>query len=95
VSGVEVVRSTGPSDLADSKVQVATCPAGKRAISGGGNPVFGSNGISGTVELVAIHASFPLTLSTGDSWDVQAVETNPDTITTWSLTAYAVCVTAP
>lgn len=51
--------------------------------------------VSGIVDLVAIHASLPLALSNGtDNWDVQAVETSPDNITTWSLVAYAVCVTA-
>jgi Collagen triple helix repeat (20 copies) len=97
VSGYEVVRTVGADSTADDKVQVATCPDGKTVVGGGGGPVFGPAGVSGTVDLVAVHASFPLQLLHGsvyDTWDVQAVETSPDTITQWHLVAYAICVNA-
>jgi hypothetical protein len=73
-------------------VTVATCPAGRKAVGGGGFVVF-DTGVSGVVNRVAIHASVPFTFATADdSWDVQAVETAPDNFTTWHLIAYAVCV---
>ena len=91
-SGYQVVQSAGPSSAADGKVQTATCPAGKRAISGGGFQVF-DTGVSGTVDRVAIHVTVPISLfNDGDTWDVQAVETAPDNFTTWHLVAVAVCV---
>jgi len=93
VSGYEIVRTAGTSSTADLQVQVATCPAGKNVVSGGGFPVF-DTGISGIVDRVAIHASVPLSLfRSNDTWDVQAVETTPDNFTTWHLVVWAVCAT--
>jgi hypothetical protein len=93
VSGYEVVRSVGTSTTADFKVQVATCPAGKKAVSGGGYTVF-DTGVSGVEEFVAIHSSVPISLNNdSDTWDVQAIETIPDNFTTWHLVAVAVCAT--
>jgi len=89
------VRVQGPDTTQDYKVQAATCPAGKKAVGGGGFPAFGSVGISGVVDLVAIHASIPFTVaSANDSWLVHAVETSPDNLTTWHLSAYVVCLSA-
>jgi hypothetical protein len=91
VSGYQVVQSAGASSAADFKVQAATCPAGKKVVGGGGFTGF-DTGLSGTVDHVTIHVSTPISLSSdNDSWDVQAVETQPDTSTTWHLVAVAVC----
>jgi Collagen triple helix repeat (20 copies) len=94
VSGYEIVRTSGPNSTADAQTQVATCPAGKKVVGGGGFPSFGT-GVSGVAETVAIHSDGPLSLGGDDNtWDVQAVETEHDTITTWHLVVWAICVTA-
>jgi hypothetical protein len=94
VSGYQIVRAATAPSAANSQLGVATCPAGKKAVGGGALPVL-DTGISGIVDLVAVHAEFPLTVTnTNDSWDVQAVETQPDNLTTWHLVVWAVCVTA-
>lgn len=91
-TGYEVVRTTGASSNADLKVQAATCPAGKKAVGGGGSNSFDS-GISGVADRVAIHRSTPFNSSSpNDSWLVHAVETEPDNFTTWSLSAWVVCL---
>ncbi|MEA2972482.1 MAG: hypothetical protein QOG82_940 [Actinomycetota bacterium] len=93
-TGYEVVRTSGLSSTVDSKSQAATCPAGKKAVGGGGSTSF-DTGISGVAESVAIHRSTPFTsISQDDAWVVQAVETSPDNITTWTLSAWAVCLSA-
>lgn len=102
VSGYEVVTSTGlpcggaPFGCQNGAlvIQVATCPAGKKAISGAGFPVL-DTGVSGTVDRVAIHFSGPTSLNNdNDTWDIQAFEAAPDNFTTWHLVVSAVCVSA-
>jgi len=85
---MEVVASTG-----NLQVGTATCPAGKKAVSGGAFPIF-DGGLSGTVDLVAIHVSRPFTFTNpNDSWNVHLIESSPDNVTTWHVITYAVCVT--
>jgi hypothetical protein len=87
-----VVHSFGESSNANSKAQAATCSPGKKAVGGGGSTTLQA-GISGVENLVAIHLSQPFTMnSENDSWLVQAVETSPDNLTTWTLSAWAVCL---
>jgi hypothetical protein len=91
-TGYEVVRTSGASSNFDFKVQAATCPAGKKAVGGGGSTSF-ETGISGVADSVAIHRSTPFSVnSPDDSWLVHAIETAPDNITTWTLSAWAVCL---
>lgn len=93
VSGMQVVTANGPSSNANLQVVTATCPAGKKAISGGAFPIF-DTGVSGIVDRVAIRVTRPLTVfSSNDSWNVHAFETSQDNFTTWHLQVYAVCVT--
>lgn len=92
VSGYEIVRVTGPvgTQFQITDTLAATCPAGKKVLSGGGFPVL-DTGISGVVEEIALHRSVPL----GDNaWVIDAVNPNPDGVTTWHLVAYAVCASA-
>jgi hypothetical protein len=91
LSGLQVVTAdTNPVNW-DEQVGTATCPSGKKAISGGAFPIL-DTGTSGIVNRVAIHVSRPLTLfNTNDSWNVHAFETIPDNFTTWHLRVYAVC----
>src|SRR4051794_34039839 len=42
ISGYQIVRVAGPVSIADHKAEVATCPAGKKAIGGGGFPMGGA-----------------------------------------------------
>jgi hypothetical protein len=89
LSGLQIVTSDSAASSANYQVHTATCPAGKKAISGGAFPIL-DTGVSGIVNLVAIHVSRPFTLSNSmDSWNIHAVETSPDNITTWHLHVYA------
>jgi hypothetical protein len=89
VSGYEIVTvSTTPSVGATTQAMTASCPAGKQAVAGGGQPVFDS-GISGYFDLIALHASRPT--FDGKGWNVQAVDPNVNQGTGWHLTVYAVC----
>ena len=91
-SGYEVVRANGETDAADSKAQAATCPAGKKAVGGGGSTSWGT-GISSVADTVAIHMTRPFTRnSENDSWVVHAIETTADDITTWTLSAFVICL---
>jgi hypothetical protein len=77
---------------ADLKVQAATCPTGKKAVGGGGSTSFGT-GTSGVADDVAIHLTAPFSSGTeNDSWLVHAIETTSDDVTTWSLSAYVICL---
>lgn len=92
VTGYEIVTADTASSSASIQTQVAFCPAGKKAISGGGYVTF-DTGISGEVDNgVALHFSLPF--NGGAGWDVQAVMTYTNTISTWHLTTYAVCADA-
>ena len=94
VSGYHIVQSVGPSGASDERTQVVTCPAGEKAVGGGGFAT-GDTGADFVGEFAAIHMSVPLSLfHDGDSWDVQAVETIRDSVSTWHLTAIAVCAKA-
>ena len=91
-TGYEVVRANGEFNSADFKAQSATCPGGKKAVGGGGSTSFGT-GLSYVESNVAIHRSAPFTTnSDNDSWLVHAVETTPDDLSTWRLSAYAICL---
>ena len=91
-SGYEVVRANGETDTADSKAEAATCPAGKKAVGGGGSASFGT-GVSHVADTVAIHRTSPFTRnSENDSWLVHAFETTPDNTTTWRLSAWVICL---
>ena len=92
VSGYEIVTVTGPVGTVFQRgaALAATCPAGKKVLSGGGFPVL-DTGISGVVDAIALHGSVPLN---DNAWVIQAVNANPDGVTTWHLVAYAVCANA-
>jgi hypothetical protein len=81
VSGWEMVTSTSAYTSISPRQQVASCPAGKKVVGGGGaaNPV------------AVLYASHPL--SGGDAWSVLAIE-SPATSANWYLDAFAICVTA-
>ncbi|HEV3400768.1 MAG TPA: hypothetical protein VG078_03015 [Acidimicrobiales bacterium] len=71
---------------------MATCPAGKNAVAGGGSTNRGS-GQSFVEANVALHLSTPFSRhSANDSWLVHAIETNGDSFSTWNLSAFVVCL---
>jgi hypothetical protein len=73
--------SIGPNS--DSpKIATAYCPAGKKVTGGGGWP---------SLFVTPIAGSWPLV--NGSGWVAGAVET-PPTAENWTLTVYAICVTA-
>ena len=85
VSGHEIVFATSALDNDEEKNIVATCPAGKKVVGGGGyafNLTYPDD--------VAIVASFPVNSS---SWRVVAQETDPYA-PGWLLRTYAICATA-
>jgi hypothetical protein len=82
VSGWETVSSTSASDSSNPKQVIAYCPAGKKVVGGGGNASGG---------YAFLFVSEPITPGVG--WGVVAGE-SPPTDQNWSLTAYAICVTA-
>ena len=91
-TGYEVVRANGEFNTANFKVQSATCPAGKKAVGGGGSTSSGT-GVSYVEDNVAIHLTAPFTTnSDNDSWLVHAIETIPDDFSTWRLSAYVICL---
>jgi hypothetical protein len=81
LSGYQIVTKTGTSTTASVAVQ-ATCPAGKRAIGGGG---FTQTPAAG----VTVQNSFPVPGGTG--WFVVARASNPGS--GWNYLAHAVCAT--
>lgn len=94
VSGFQIVRVDGNPTNAESESVVATCPAGKQAISGGATVGLDA-GTSGIADDVAIHSSVPLSLfTTNDSWGATGIETVSDNRnTSWHLEVIAVCAT--
>jgi hypothetical protein len=81
VSGWQMVTSTSSYSSVSPRQQVASCPAGKKVVGGGGNASGGN--------------AFPLVgqpVAPG-SWAVVAAE-SPATSANWTLSAYAICVTA-
>ncbi len=92
VTGYEIVRADGASSSAFIQTVAAYCPSGKKVLGGGGTVTF-DTGLSGEVdEGVAIHFSRPFT--DGSAWDVQAVMTLSNTISTWHVSAFAICANA-
>lgn len=84
VSGWETVSSTSVNDSSNQKTVVVNCPAGKKVVGGGGNA-------SGGYAFLVV--SQPVALVASGGWGVMAAE-SPGTSASWTLTAYAICVTA-
>jgi len=82
VSGYDIVVGTSANDSANSKFAYAGCPAGKKAVGGGG-----------ATSLVGSHITASTPGIGGDGWGVLAYE-SPATSANWILSAYAICVTA-
>ena len=84
VSGFEVVYENSLNNSDTQKSVLATCPAGKKVVAGGGYAWGGT-----FPDQVAIVASFP----TGSHWRVVAHELDAYA-GAWFLRAYAICATA-
>jgi hypothetical protein len=87
VSGLELVFENTLNNSDTQKSVLATCPAGKKVIAGGGYAW--APGVGVFPDQVAIVASFP----TGIHWRVVAHETDVF-VGAWYLRAYAVCAIA-
>ncbi len=85
LSEVERVDATIAASSAD-KVSTPTCPTGKRVI-GGGYKIEAPGGLPVTRRITVTQA-FPD--SDGTKFNVMAVE-NDATVSSWSLTTYALC----
>ena len=86
VAGLQIVNEVSAVDSSSQKVVTATCPAGKRAIGGGG---FAYN--LGFPSEVALVASFPFNAS---GWRVAAQEINAYA-PNWYARAYVICADVP
>jgi hypothetical protein len=84
LSGLELVTAVSALDSSSPKAVLVTCPAGKRAVSGGyrltGTPVN-----NGNVEVTEFYPS------SATQWTARAIETTA-VGTSWMLTAQAACV---
>jgi hypothetical protein len=87
VSGLMLVSAVSASDSSTLKSVLATCPAGKKIVAGGGS-AWVAGGISPPAE-VALVASFP----TAGSWRATAQEVNAYAAV-WYLRAHVVCADA-
>jgi hypothetical protein len=85
VSGLEIVYENTLNNSDTQKSVMATCPAGKKVIAGGGYAYTGG----AFPDQVALVASFP----TNSHWRVVAHETDVF-VGAWYLRAYAVCAVA-
>lgn len=88
IDGLEQVINSSPVNNMTPKLVTATCPPGKRAISGGATH---SNASPGLIVIDQIQPSDENTVP--GAVTVSAYETG--TITSWSVTAFANCVDAP
>jgi hypothetical protein len=81
VSGLELVESSTSSSTGDVKQGVASCPAGKRVLGGGGR----------APSTVAIWMSRPA--DNGTQWIAGGREVSDSG--SWAMTAWAVCASVP
>lgn len=86
VTGLEIVTAVGPLRSSEpAKTATATCPTGKKVISGGGSVTAVVPGSESNVNVTGLSASYP---TDATSWTVRAgTYVGYD----WQLTAYAVC----
>jgi len=84
VSGAQLISQTSAADSSSPKIVTATCPSGKRGISGGAG-IFNAAGGP-----LALRISTP-TANT-DGWTATAAEIGAYA-GSWSLRVYAVCAT--
>jgi len=82
VSGWEKTAVVSANNSDYQKFAMAECSPGKKVIGGGGLT---------TLSTTHVISSWPSTFGTG--WAVSAVEASP-TSENWTVTAYAICVTA-
>jgi hypothetical protein len=82
VSGWEKTAAVSVNNSDYQKLAMAECSPGKKVIGGGGLT---------TLSTTHVISSWPSTFGTG--WAVSAVEASP-TSENWTVTAFAICVTA-
>jgi len=86
------VTATSALDSATTKTATAACPAGKRALGGGGVVTFGVGG--GTPADLALFRSEPTVDGGGNPTGWIAGGNETDAVAgTWSVTAVALCAT--
>ena len=86
------MTQTSALDSATTKTATATCPAGQRALGGGGVLTFGAGG--GAFADLALFRSEPTVDGSGNpnGWIAGGNETDA-VAGTWSVTAVALCAT--
>jgi hypothetical protein len=82
-----VTGTASALDETSPKTATATCPAGKKAMSGG----YVVQTTSGSVAEIAISQDYP---SSDTTWSVTAAEDNDSSVGDWSVQAYVICVTS-
>jgi len=83
ISGLELVTATSPNDTTSPKTQTVSCPAGKRALGGGGKT---------SVFTTFAMDSFP-TGNPPTGWSVTFYRTTSVPADPFSVTAYVICAT--
>jgi hypothetical protein len=69
------------------KSATASCPAGKKAVSGG----YVLQTTSGSLAELSVSQNYP---SSDTTWSVTAAEDNDSGVGAWSIQAYVICVTS-
>ena len=88
MSGFERVAGTATaSDENSPKTATATCPSGKKAVSGG----YVLQTTSGSIAEISVSQNYP---SSDTTWSVSALEDDDGKVGAWSIQAYVICVTS-
>lgn len=82
VSGLQFVQNVSAVNSTSTRWVIATCPAGKKVVGGGGSAYGATGGVG-----IALFWNHPNTTS---SWRVAAQEIDPYALN-WYVVAYAIC----
>lgn len=88
VTAVSIETAFSGSDSTAVKTVVASCPAGKRILGGGGE--IGGASFAGTAHIVMTELR-PITSGAGDAYQVSASEDQVGEPGNWTLAARAIC----
>ena len=87
VSGLVMVSATSSSNSSEPKTATSTCPAGKKAIGGGGRLTLAD---AGDIDDVVVVQQYPSGGDPPTAWTAEAAEV-AKTSKDWSVTAFVIC----
>jgi hypothetical protein len=94
VQGLVKVQSQGVSSPDPYKTEVATCPAGKKVVGGGGWTMVAGSADQERVALTRLEPSDDVDGTGADGYIATAAETQPGVSGNWWVQAYAICADA-